>query len=159
MRLRRSLQKSITAMMIAITSASTWSLATSAQAQSSKDEHKLTLRAIMQELGAEYLRLANAIVMDDFAGIEQSARAIQSHPLPDAIVLAIKNRLGGKFAAFEHADEASHQSAADLIKSAAAKEIQSAAPGRLPGLRMAASAVINNSARRSDLSPTDTVRL
>lgn len=122
MRLRRSLQKSITAMMIAITSASTWSLATSAQAQSSKDEHKLTLRAIMQELGAEYLRLANAIVMDDFAGIEQSARAIQSHPLPDAIVLAIKNRLGGKFAAFEHADEASHQSAADLIKSAAAKD-------------------------------------
>ena len=28
-----------------------------AQAQATKEEHKLTLRAIMQELGAEYLRL------------------------------------------------------------------------------------------------------
>ena len=30
------------------------------QAQATKGEHKLTLRAIMQELGAEYLRLAVA---------------------------------------------------------------------------------------------------
>src|SRR5512146_1965244 len=101
MTISRSLRKSIITVTIAIVSSWISSVTILAQAQSSKDEHKLTLRAIMQELGAEYLRLANAIIMDDFASIEESAKAIQSHPLPDAIVVAIKSRLGGEFAAFE----------------------------------------------------------
>jgi len=98
-----------------------------AQAQATKEEHKLTLRAIMQELGAEYLRLTNALLIDDFNGLKESAKAIQTHPLPDKIVVAIKNKLGRNFGAFERADEQSHQRAADLVKRAAAKDISGSA--------------------------------
>lgn len=98
-----------------------------AQPQATKEEHKLTLRAIMQELGAEYLRLANALLIDDFKGLEESAKAIQTHLLPDEIVVAIKNKLGRNFRAFERADEQSHQRAADLVRRAAAKDISGAA--------------------------------
>jgi hypothetical protein len=35
-----------------------------AQGQTAKNEHKVTLRVIMQELGAEYMRLASALLMD-----------------------------------------------------------------------------------------------
>ena len=98
-----------------------------AQAQATKEEHKLTLRAVMQELGAEYLRLTRALLIDDFKGLEESAKAIQTHPLPDQIVVAIKNKLGRHFRAFERADEQSHQQAAELVKRAAAKDISGAA--------------------------------
>lgn len=98
-----------------------------AQSQATKEEHKLTLRAIMQELGAEYLRLTNALLIDDFKGLEESAKAIQTHPLPDEIVVAIKNKLGRNFHAFERLDEQSHQRAADLVKRAAAKDISGSA--------------------------------
>ena len=94
-----------------------------AQAQATKEEHKLTLRVIMQELGAEYLRLTNALLVDDFKGLEESAKAIQTHPPPDEIVVAIKNKLGRNFRSFERADEQSHQRAADLVKRASAKDI------------------------------------
>lgn len=100
---------------------------TLAQAQAPKQEHKLTLRVIMQELGTEYLRLTNALLVDDFKGLEESAKAIQTHPLPDEIVVAIKKRLGRNFRAFERADEQSHQRAADLVKRAAAKDISGSA--------------------------------
>jgi hypothetical protein len=95
----------------------------SAQAPAPKEEHQLTLRAIMQELGVEYLRLTNALLIDDFKGLEDSAKAIQSHPLPNEIVAAIKNKLGRNFRAFERADEQSHRQAAELVKRAAAKDI------------------------------------
>jgi cytochrome c556 len=98
-----------------------------AQAQATKQEHKLTLRAIMQELGAEYLRLTSALLVGDFKGLEESAKAIQTHPLPDEIVVAIKNKLGRNFRAFERADEQSHRGAADLVKRAAAKDIAGSA--------------------------------
>lgn len=97
------------------------------QTQAPKQEHKLTLRVIMQELGTEYLRLTNALLVDDFKGLEESAKAIQTHPLPDEIVVAIKKKLGRNFRAFERADEQSHQRAADLVKRAAAKDISGAA--------------------------------
>jgi hypothetical protein len=127
MKLRRACQKSIAIMTIAIISAPTLSMTALAQAQPSANEHKLTLRAIMQDLGAEYLRLANALIMEDFKGIEESAKAIQGHPLPDTIVVAIKNKLGGKFGAFERADESSHRNAADLVKRAAARDVPGSA--------------------------------
>jgi hypothetical protein len=47
--------------------------------------HKLTLRAIMYELGAEYLRLTNALLIGDFKGLEESAKAIQGHPLHEPV--------------------------------------------------------------------------
>jgi cytochrome c556 len=100
---------------------------TLAQAQAPKQEHKLTLRVIMQELGTEYLRLTNALLVDDFKGLQESAKAIQTHPLPDEIVVAIKKKLGRNFRAFERADEQSHQRAADLVKRAAAKDISGSA--------------------------------
>jgi cytochrome c556 len=98
-----------------------------AQAQATKEEHKLTLRVIMQELGTEYLRLTNALLVDDFKGLEESAKAVQTHPLPDEIVVAIKKKLGRHFRSFERAYEQSHQRAADLVKRAAAKDISGSA--------------------------------
>ena len=80
-----------------------------AHAQVQKEEHKLTLRAIMQELGAEHLRLTNALLIDDLKTVEESAKAIQGHPLPTEIVAAIKSKLGRDFRAFERIDEQSHQ--------------------------------------------------
>ena len=47
---------------------------TLAQAQVPKEEHKLTLRVIMQELEADYLRLTNALLVDDFKGLENWQR-------------------------------------------------------------------------------------
>jgi cytochrome c' len=97
-----------------------------AQAQP-KEEHKLTHRAITQELGTEYLRLTNALLTDDFNGLEESAQAIQGHPLPNEIVVVIKNKLGKNFHAFERADEQSHKQAAELAKRAAAKDLSGSA--------------------------------
>lgn len=104
-----------------------------ALAQVQKEEHKLTLRVIMSELGAEYLRLTNALLLDDFKGLEGSAKAIQGHPLPDQVAMAIKNKLGKNFRGFERVDEQSHQAAADLAKRAAAKDLLGSAKafGRL----------------------------
>jgi hypothetical protein len=102
-------------------------------AQGQQGEPKLTLRAIMQELGVEYLRLANALLIDDFKGLEDSAKAIQGHPLPKEIVASIKSKLGRNFGGFERVDEQSHQAAAELAKRAAAKDISGSAKafGRL----------------------------
>ena len=99
----------------------------SAQAPATTEEHKLTLRAIMQELGVEYLRLTTALLVGNFEGLKESAKAIQTHPLPDEIVVAIKNKLGRNFRSFERADEQSHQRAADLVKRAADKDISGSA--------------------------------
>jgi hypothetical protein len=71
-------------------------LATHAQAQ--REEHKLTLRAIMQELGAEHLRLTSALLIDDLKSVEESAKIIQGHPLPTEIVAAIKRSSAEIFA-------------------------------------------------------------
>jgi cytochrome c' len=100
---------------------------TQVHAQAQKEEHKLTLRAIMQELGAEHLRLTNALLIDDLKSVEDSARAIQGHPLPAEIVAAIKSKLGRDFRAFERIDEQSHQAAASLAKRAAAKDLTGSA--------------------------------
>jgi cytochrome c556 len=100
-----------------------WTSTALTQPQAAIEEHKETLREIMQDFGAEYLRLSNALLMDDFKLLEESAKAIQSDPLPDAIVAAIKTRLGRSFRAFERADEQSRRGAADLAKSAAAKDL------------------------------------
>src|SRR3954452_22063046 len=59
-----------------------------AQGQQSRPE--MTLRTIMQELGTEFLRLTNSLLIDDFNGVEDAAKVIQGHPLPDEIVAAIK---------------------------------------------------------------------
>jgi hypothetical protein len=103
------------------------------QGQPAKDAHKITLRAIMQELGTEYLRLTNALLIDDFKGLEGSAKAIEGHPLPDEIVAALKNKLGRNFRDFDRVDEQNHKAAADLAKRAAAKDITGSAKafGRL----------------------------
>ena len=102
------------------------------QGQPAKGAH-ITLRAIMQELGTEYLRLTNALLIDDFKGLEESAKAIEGHPLPEEVVSAIKNKLGRNFSGFERVDEQSHKAAADLAKRAAAKDITGSAKafGRL----------------------------
>jgi cytochrome c556 len=98
-----------------------------AHAQAQKEEHKLTLRAIMEELGAEHLRLTNALLIDDLKTVEESAKAIQGHPLPTEIVAAIKSKLGRDFRAFERIDEQSHQAAANVAKRAAAKDLTGSA--------------------------------
>lgn len=70
---------------------------------------KITLRTIMQELGAEFLQLSNSLMIDDFNGMDEAAKAIQGHPLPGWIATAIKNKLGKDFSSFESVDEQSHQ--------------------------------------------------
>ncbi len=97
------------------------------RAQNQKTEPKLTLRTIMAELGAEYLQLSSSLLIDDFSGLERSAKAIQGHPLPDDIVAAIKAKLGKTFQDFERIDEQSHRAAADLANRAAAKDITGSA--------------------------------
>jgi cytochrome c556 len=92
-----------------------------------KHEHKPTLRAIMQELGAEYVRLGNALMIEDFKVLEESAKAVESHPLPDELVAAIRSKLGRSFRAFERADDRSHHGAADLARRAAARDVTGAA--------------------------------
>ena len=96
-------------------------------AQPQKEQHKMTLRAIMQELGAEHLRLTNALLLDDLESVEESAKAIQGHPLPSQIVESIKEKLGKDFRAFERIDEQSHQAAISLAKRAAAKDLAGSA--------------------------------
>ena len=103
-------------------------LTTPALTQTAQNEHPLTLRAIMQELGAEHLRLTDALLRDDFAAMEQSAKAVKGHPLPDRIATAIRSKLGKRFGSFERADEQSHQAAADLSRRAAAQARRDAAP-------------------------------
>src|SRR5204863_5180272 len=88
----------------------------SPRAQDQKAGPKLTLRAIMVELGAEYLQLSSSLLIDDFSGLERSAKTIQGHPLPAEIVAAIKAKLGKNFRGFERIDEQSHQAAADLAQ-------------------------------------------
>ncbi len=112
--------------------------------------HDVTLRAIMQELGAEYLRLTNALLMEDFKDLEASAKAIGGHPLPNEIAAAIKSKLGRSFSAFETIDNQSHQAAADLARRAAAKDISGSA--RAFG-RLAESCVSCHKQFRSTLRP------
>lgn len=102
-------------------------------AQGHKQEAKATLRAIMQDLGAEYLRLTNALMTGDFMAAETSAKAIHGHPLPDELVSAIKTKLGKRFHSFELLDEQSHRAASSLAKRAAAKDAAGSAKafGRL----------------------------
>jgi cytochrome c556 len=92
-----------------------------------RHEHKPTLRAVMQELGAEYVRLGNALMVEDFKVLEESAKAVESHPLPAELVAAIKSKLGRSFRAFERTDDRSHHAAADLARRAAASDVTGAA--------------------------------
>ncbi len=103
------------------------STAVPALAQSHGHDEKVTLRAIMQELGTEYVRAANALMTDDFATLGEVGEAVAHHPLPDEIVAAIKGKLGKSFAAFEKIDERSHVAATALAKQAAAKNANGAA--------------------------------
>ncbi len=100
-------------------------LATHAQAQS--EDHRLTLRSIMQELGAEHLRLTSALLIDDLKSVEESAKTIRGHPLSTEIVAAIKRKLGRDFRAFERIDEQSHQAASNVANRAAAKDLAGSA--------------------------------
>lgn len=121
-----------------------------ARAQAASHEHAVTLRAIMGELGAEYLRLTNALMTEDFKELEASAKAIAGHPLPDEIVTAIKSKLGRSFPAFETIDNKSHQAATDLARRAVAKDITGSA--RAFG-RLAESCVSCHKQFRSTLRP------
>ncbi len=90
--------------------------------QAQKVEPKMTLRSVMQDLGIEFLRLTNALLIEDFNGVEASAKAIEGHPLPAEIVAGVKGKLGDGFHAFEAVDEQSHQAAAELANRAAAHD-------------------------------------
>lgn len=96
-------------------------------AQAPKSEEKVTLRAVMQELAVEYVRAANALMVDDFKSLEEIGHAIDQHAMPNEIVAAIKAKLGKKFSGFEIADERSHAAARSLSKQAVAKNANGAA--------------------------------
>jgi cytochrome c556 len=94
----------------------------SVAAQPHEHAEKPTLRAIMQELQTEYLKMANALLIEDFATLQEAARAVEGHPMPAEIVTAIENKLGRDFAGFESIDQQGHKAAADLASRAAAKD-------------------------------------
>jgi cytochrome c556 len=105
----------------------------SVAAQEQTHAEKPTLRVIMQELQVEFLKMTNALVIDDFATLAEAAKAVQGHPMPDEIVAAIKQKLGRNFAGFEKTDQQGHQAAGDLARRAAAKDAAGSAKafGRL----------------------------
>lgn len=82
------------------------------------DHETLTLRAIMGDLGGEYLRIVDAVLRDDFDQAAESATAIAHHPLPETVLGAIKKALGPEFAQFDEIDEASHAAALALSDAA-----------------------------------------
>lgn len=85
-----------------------------AQSAAPADKERVTLRAIMAELGNEYLRITDAILRDDYDQTAESASAIAHHPMPDTVVGAVKKALGSEFAHFDEIDEASHGAALAL---------------------------------------------
>ncbi|MCC6889083.1 MAG: cytochrome c [Hyphomicrobiales bacterium] len=99
----------------------------SSPAQTPPAEHAHTLHDVMEELGADYLRAANALILEDFKVLEETAGAIHHHPMPKEAMAAIKNKLGKRYGAFQAVDGQVHRAAAELAKRAAAKDIAGAA--------------------------------
>jgi hypothetical protein len=99
----------------------------------SKAKPRRRFAAIMQELRVEYLRLTNALLIDNLKDLEELAKAIQRHPLPGRIAAAIKRKLGASFRAFERINEQSHRAAGRPATRAMAKDVSEApkAFGRL----------------------------
>jgi cytochrome c556 len=71
--------------------------------------------------------LCAELLIDIFKDLEESAKAIQYHPLPEEIAAAIKSKLGANFRAFERIDEQSHRAAGRLATRAMAKDVSGAA--------------------------------
>jgi len=80
-----------------------------------------TLRGIMQELGAQMGRLAEAVVADDLPAAESAAAAIAEHPRPAlGERVRILSNLGSDAAAFRRADSAVHEAAVAVGEAAKA---------------------------------------
>lgn len=109
------------ALVLAIAMAASGSAQTPAAKDAKEDHH--ALHDVMEELLGNYLRVANALMHEDFAELEKSGSAIHHHPMPQKSIAGIKSKLGKRFAAFQAADAQVHNGAADLVKRAAAKDI------------------------------------
>lgn len=93
------------------------------QVRAQESQNRVTLRGIMRELGIEYLRLSNALMVEDFKSLDSSAKAIRVHPFPADIVDSIRRNLTSGFREFERTDEQTHEAATELSSRAAAKDI------------------------------------
>ena len=83
----------------------------------------LSLRAIMQELGANMLRVTDAISREDWAAIEKIALHIAHHPHPaPSEMKQIFSYLGKDVATFKSFDQQSHEAAQQLAAAAAKKD-------------------------------------
>lgn len=86
----------------------------------------ITLRAIMAEMGGEYLRIIDGILRDDYDQAAEAAATIAHHPMPEAVVGAVKGVLASDFAEFDRIDEAAHQAATAVHDAAVRRDGQAA---------------------------------
>ncbi len=83
------------------------------------DEH--SLRSIMQELGVQIGRLAEAMMADDLATVGEAATAIADHPRPGLTErLSVLGRLGSDAASFRQRDADVHDAALRIKQAAEA---------------------------------------
>lgn len=83
----------------------------------------LALRPIMQLLGVEMARLANALWIDDYAALDTSATAIASHPhIAPEEVARIERILGSEVATFDSLDRAVHEASLALQRAAQSRD-------------------------------------
>lgn len=82
-----------------------------------------SLRAIMEELGANMLRVTDAISREDWAAVEKVAPHIAHHPHPaPSEMKQIFSYLGKDVAKFKGYDQQAHEAAQQLAVAAANKD-------------------------------------
>ena len=88
-------------------------------------ESNMTMKEVMQGLNAELKNLTDAIILEDYTAIEQSARGIAHHPPPsEAELKRIFSILGEDSEAFKACDQAVHDLAAKLARIAEKKNMK-----------------------------------
>ncbi len=96
-------------------------------AAETKHAHPDSLHEIMEELHGEFLRLTDALLLEDFVGMKRSADAIKAHPMPQAVLDDVKKKLGRGYDGFVKRDEVVHKAAAQLAERAAKNDAAGAA--------------------------------
>lgn len=88
-------------------------------------ESNMTMKEVMQGLNVELKNLTDAIILEDYTAIEQSARGIAHHPPPGNTELErIFSILGEDSEAFKACDQAVHDLAAKLARIAEKKNMK-----------------------------------
>jgi hypothetical protein len=88
-------------------------------------DSKMSMQEVMQGLDVEMKNLTGAIIIEDYALIEQSARGIAQHPSPSGAELErIFSILGEDSNEFKSCDQAVHDLAVKLARAAERKNMK-----------------------------------